>query len=83
MIDPNELREMADEIDHNIELEQEKLRQEEKAREIEGKRRKHEEVMANSDEDDAIDTATLTSLTSIVSTLNQVQGALINSVFFH
>lgn len=30
MIDSNELREMADEIDHSIELEQEKLKQEKK-----------------------------------------------------
>lgn len=51
MINPNELCEMADEIDHNIELEQEKLKQEKKARELEKKRREHEEAAENSNDD--------------------------------
>lgn len=40
MIDPNELCEIADKIDHNIEIEQEKFRQKEKVRELEKKQRK-------------------------------------------
>lgn len=51
MIDPNELRKMADEIDHNIELEQEKLKQERKVRKLEKKRREHEEAVEDSDDD--------------------------------
>ena len=51
MIDPNELREMADKIDHNIELEQEKLKQEKKVRELEKKRKEHEKAVEISDDD--------------------------------
>lgn len=64
MIDPNELREMANEIDRNIELEQEKLKQEKKAREFEKKRREREKAMAKSNEDESA---------LIISTLTQLQ----------
>lgn len=79
MIDPNELRD----ISHNIELEQEKLRQEKKAHEIEEERRKCEETTEGLNEGYVTNTSTLASLTSTVSTLNQIEGALINSAFFH
>lgn len=51
MIDPNELRKMADKIDHNIELEQEKLKQEKKVRELEKKRKERKKATEDSDDD--------------------------------
>ena len=66
MIDPNELRKMADEIDHNIELEQEKLKQERKVRKLEKKRREHEEAVEDSDDD-----------VVLLSVLNQMEASAV------